>query len=261
MAIVNVTPDSFYPASRCQTPVTIEASIADAVENGADIIDIGGCSTRPGASVVSLEEEWERVKLGITSARRVSKEIILSVDTFRPEIARRTYEEIGQFLVNDISGCADQGMTLLAAKNALPVVVMHMRGTPETMHSMCGYDDVCSEVFSWLLARAEALEGDGLRRENIILDPGFGFAKTVEQNYALLASLDRLCGNGYEVLVGISRKSMITAPLAISPEDAGPCSQVLMFEALRKGARILRTHDTAQTIKTIQLFEMYDKGC
>ena len=210
MAIVNATPDSFYSASRTDDADSLERRIADVVAQGATIIDIGGYSSRPGADDVLLEEEWRRVDLAVGVARRVAPQTVVSVDTFRSEVVRRTVEKYGKIIVNDITaGEGDERMVATVAELDLPYVAMHMRGTPQSMQSKTGYDDVVAEVVDYLINRAAELERAGVRRENIILDPGFGFAKSVEQNYALLAGLSRLTVAGYPVLAGLSRKSMI----------------------------------------------------
>ena len=210
MAIVNVTDDSFYSESRAVDVASLERRIAEVVAQGATIIDIGGYSSRPGAVDVSLEQEWERVDLGVGVARGIAPHVAISVDTFRAEIVRRTVEKYGKIVVNDITaGEADDEMVDVVAQLDLPYVAMHMRGTPQTMQSQSEYNDVVAEVVEYLSQRAVELERRGVRRERIILDPGFGFAKSVEQNYALLASLSRVVAMGYPVLAGLSRKYMI----------------------------------------------------
>lgn len=258
MAIVNATPDSFYSASRTDDADSLERRIADVVAQGATIIDIGGYSSRQGADDVPLEEEWRRVDLGVGVARRVAPNVAVSVDTFRSEIVRRTVEKYGKIIVNDImAGEGDEQMIATVAALDLPYVAMHMRGTPQTMQSQTEYSDVVAEVADYLAAKAAELEQNGVRRENIILDPGFGFAKSVEQNYALLAGLSRLTAAGYPVLAGLSRKSMIYKVLESTAEDALAGTIALSWEALRQGATILRVHDVAEAV---QIVTIYDKG-
>ena len=258
MAIVNVTDDSFYSASRVVTVEAVERRIAEVVEQGATIIDIGGYSSRPGADDIDIETEWARVDLGVGAARRIAPQVAVSVDTFRAEIVRRTVEKYGAIIVNDITaGYGDERMVELVAELDLPYVAMHMRAEPKTMQSCTDYTDVVGEVFGYLKSRATELESRGVRRENIILDPGFGFAKSVKQNYQLLERLSDLCDAGYPVLVGLSRKSMIYKLLNTTPEDSLAGTVALNWEALRQGAKIVRVHDVAEAVKIVTI---YDKG-
>ena len=258
MAIVNVTDDSFYSASRVVTGEAVERRIAVVVEQGATIIDIGGYSSRPGADDIDIETEWARVDLGVGAARRIAPQVAVSVDTFRAEIVRRTVEKYGAIIVNDITaGYGDEHMVELVAELDLPYVAMHMRAEPKTMQSCTDYTDVVGEVFGYLKSRATELESRGVRRENIILDPGLGFAKSVEQNYQLLERLSDLCDAGYPVLVGLSRKSMIYKLLNTTPEDSLAGTVALNWEALRQGAKIVRVHDVAEAVKIVTI---YDKG-
>lgn len=258
MAIVNVTDDSFYSASRVVTVEAVERRIAEVVEQGATIIDIGGYSSRPGADDIDIETEWARVDLGVGAARRIAPQVAVSVDTFRAEIVRRTVEKYGAIIVNDITaGYGDEHMVELVAELDLPYVAMHMRAEPKTMQSCTDYTDVVGEVFGYLKSRAEELESRGVRRENIILDPGLGFAKSVKQNYQLLERLSDLCDAGYPVLVGLSRKSMIYKLLNTTPEESLAGTVALNWEALRQGAKIVRVHDVAEAVKIVTI---YDKG-
>ena len=263
MAIVNVTDNSFYSASRTMTIEAIESRIEQVVAEGATIIDIGGCSSRPGADVVPLETEWERVDIGVGVARRVASHIAVSVDTFRAEIVRRVVAKYGAVIVNDITaGEGDSAMFDTVAEAGLPYIAMHMRGTSQSMQSMTEYVDVTSEVTDYLLTRAAEAERCGVARENIILDPGFGFAKSVEQNYSLLASLSTLCKAGYAVLAGLSRKSMIYKVTDSTPEQSLAGTVALNWESLRQGATILRVHDVAEAVQIAKIFRIYsnDKG-
>ena len=258
MAIVNVTDDSFYSASRVVTVEAVERRIAEVVEQGATIIDIGGYSSRPGADDIDIETEWARVDLGVGAARRIAPQVAVSVDTFRAEIVRRTVEKYGAIIVNDITaGYGDEHMVELVAELDLPYVAMHMRAEPKTMQSCTDYTDVVGEVFGYLKSRAVELESRGVRRENIILDPGLGFAKSVEQNYQLLGRLSDLCDAGYPVLVGLSRKSMIYKLLNTTPEESLAGTVALNWEALRQGAKIVRVHYVAEAVKIVTI---YDKG-
>lgn len=258
MAIVNATPDSFYSASRTDDADSLERRIADVVAQGATIIDIGGYSSRPGADDVPLEEEWRRVDLAVGVARKIAPNVAVSVDTFRSEVVRRTVEKYGRIIVNDITaGEGDEQMIATVARFDLPYIAMHMRGTPHTMQSKTEYSDVVAEVTDYLATKAAELEQNGVRRENIILDPGFGFAKSVEQNYALLAGLSRVVELGYPVLVGLSRKSMIYKVLSSTAEEVLAGTVALNWEALRQGATIIRVHDVAEAV---QIVKVYDKG-
>lgn len=263
MAIVNVTNDSFYDISRVTDTQAVERRIAEAVAAGATIVDIGGYSSRQGADDVSLEDEWARVDMGVGAARRVAPEVALSVDTFRAEIVRRTVEKYGAVIVNDITaGEGDDRMFDTVAELGVPYVAMHMRGTPQTMQSKTEYKDVVTEVVDYLSSRATELQRRGVKSKNIILDPGFGFAKSVGQNYQLLAGLDRLCALGYAVLVGLSRKSMIYKVLDTTPQNALAGTTALNWEAMNRGATILRVHDVEPAVQIVKIFREYtdDKG-
>lgn len=261
MAILNITPDSFYSTSRNQTLSDIHSTITRATSEGATIIDLGGYSTRPGAEEVSTEEEWQRIDLGLRALRESEAEVVASIDTFRSEIVRRAYEEYGAFIVNDISaGEIDHAMVESVAKYSLPYIAMHMRGTPATMQSMTEYErGVVNGVVDYFRKRTAELESAGIHRKNIILDPGFGFAKTAEQNHELLAGIAELRALGYPLLIGVSRKSMIYKPLGITPEEALPGSLALAWEALRSGQAILRVHDVKETAQILKLANYYRK--
>ena len=208
MAIVNVTPDSFFAGSRTPDAEAIERRVREAADAGCDLFDVGGYSSRSGAAEVTSEEEWRRVEAGVAAVRRIAPTLPVSVDTFRAEVARRVLETFGPVIVNDISaGEMDPAIVDVVAEYDVPYIAMHMRGTPATMQGMTSYRDVVEEVVSYFRLRAEQLRRCGVRR--LILDPGFGFAKTLEQNYDLLRGLHNLCSLGYPVLAGVSRKSMI----------------------------------------------------
>lgn len=261
MAIVNVTDDSFYAASRNAGYDCLHTTISRHIADGASILDIGGYSSRPGAADIPLEEEWRRVDMGVGAVRcreDAGADIPISIDTFRSEIVRRTVERYGRVMVNDITGGdGDERMWQTVAELDLPYVVMHMRGTPRTMQQLATYDDVVQQVCDDLQAKAERLLACGLSPKRVVIDPGFGFAKTVEQNYALLHHLESVCRLGFPVLVGLSRKSMITRLLDIEPKDALCGTQVLCWEALRQGASILRVHDVRETMATVRMYETF----
>jgi dihydropteroate synthase len=267
MAIINLTPDSFYASSRHASYDVVREAVERAVSEGAMIVDLGGYSSRPGAEEVSVAEEWRRVEIGLQAVRDANVEVVVSIDTFRSEIVRRAYEGYGAFIVNDISaGEADSAMIATVAELGLPYVAMHMRGTPETMQSLTDYEaGVTQGVVEYFRERVKVLEAAGIARDNIILDPGFGFAKTVEQNYELLAGLKALRALGYPLLIGVSRKSMIYRALGITPQEALPGSLALAWEALRSGEAIVRVHDVAATYQVVELANYYkrvgyDKG-
>ena len=264
MAIVNVTPDSFYSGSRTTSTEDIVRRVERVIAEGATIIDIGGYSSRPNATEVSLEEEWERVRRGLEAVAKVGGGVAVSVDSFRAEIIRRAVEEFGEVIVNDISaGEQDAEMLGVVARYDLPYVAMHMRGTPQTMQSMTEYEGgVVAAVVEYFTERVEEIALAGVRRDRIILDPGFGFAKSTEQNYELLRDLDKLRALGYPLLVGLSRKSMIYKPLGITPEESLSGSLALAWEALRGGSAILRVHDVAETAQILRLNNIYrnDRG-
>ena len=264
MAIVNATPDSFYATSRTQSHDAVVKRVKEAVSEGAAIIDIGGYSSRPDAEDISLEEEWSRVEMAIRATREVSQDIAISVDTFRAEIVRRAVEQFGEVIVNDITaGLGDSEMLATVAELGVPYIAMHMRGTPQTMQQQTDYNNVVVEVANELIERLQAIEKAGIELKRVALDPGFGFAKTTEQNYELLAGLHRLASMGRPLLVGISRKSMIYKTLGITPEESLSTTQAVHWEALRQGATLLRVHDVKEAVETIKLYEKFienDKG-
>lgn len=261
MAIINVTPDSFYSGSRNLSAEDVGQRVRRAVGEGATILDIGGYSSRPGAAEVSLEEEWRRVDMGLAAARLIAPDAAVSVDTFRSEIVRRAVENWGAIIVNDISaGELDPEMLAAVAELGLPYIAMHMRGTPASMQQLTDYRrDIVSEVTDYFRSKIEEMTSAGIERHNIILDPGFGFAKTLEQNYELMHSLDRLVALDYPVLSGISRKSMIYRLLGITPEESLCGTAVLNWVSLEKGASILRVHDVREAVQVVKMFETYDK--
>ena len=248
MAIVNVTPDSFFAGSRTPDAEAIERRVREAADAGCDLFDVGGYSSRPGAAEVTSEEEWRRVEAGVAAVRRIAPTLPVSVDTFRAEVARRVLETFGPVIVNDISaGEMDPAIVDVVAEYDVPYIAMHMRGTPATMQGMTSYRDVVEEVVSYFRLRAEQLRRCGVRR--LILDPGFGFAKTLEQNYDLLRGLHNLCSLGYPVLAGVSRKSMIYKVLDTTPDRALAGTIALGWECLRQGAAILRVHDVREAVE------------
>lgn len=261
MAIVNVTPDSFYASSRNHSLEECRQSVERAVAEGATIVDIGGYSSRPGAADVSLEEEWSRVRIGLEAVKSIDRGVVVSIDTFRSAIVERAFSEYGEFIANDISaGEQDEAMASVVARCDIPYVAMHMRGDSSTMQSLTDYKGgVVADVKEYLWRRCEELQQRGIKRQNLIIDPGFGFAKSVEQNFELFRGMDSLRELGYPILVGVSRKSMIYKSLGITPEESLPGSLALAWEALRGGNAILRVHDVAQTVQVLRLANIYNK--
>lgn len=262
MAILNATPDSFYAASRTFDAEAMERRAAEAVAAGASIIDVGGYSSRPGAAEVAPDEEWRRVREGVAAVRRAAPRAAVSVDTFRSEVAARIIEEFGPVIINDISaGEQDGGMVAVAARYEVPYIATHMRGTPSTMQSLTDYGGGIAEaVADYFARRTRELTAAGIRPDRLILDPGFGFAKSTEQNFALLAGLHRLCGMGFPVLAGVSRKSMIWRTLDTTPDGALAGTVALGWECLRQGVSILRVHDVREAVDTVRLFGALRRG-
>lgn len=245
MGILNVTPDSFYASSRTPEPAQIERRIEQLLAEGADMIDIGAYSSRPGAYDVTEAEEIARLESGMKILRRINENIPVSVDTFRASVARVAIKSLGADIVNDISGGdLDAEMFATVAELKAPYILMHMRGTPATMQSMTDYSDVTADVVSALSLKMGKLEEMGVN--DVIVDPGFGFSKTVSQNYEMLRNLPQFCKVlARPVLVGVSRKSMFTRPLRITPAEALEATTAANTIALLNGASILRVHDVA----------------
>lgn len=251
MGIINATPDSFYSDSRMLDAHDIACKANEMAQQGADIIDLGACSTRPGAQVVDASEEIMRLNVAVKAVRQaVGDEILLSVDTFRASVARHCVEELGVDIINDISGGdLDPLMHSTVAQLQVPYVVMHMRGTPATMQQFTNYDDdVAAVVLEELARKVDALHQCGIN--DVIADPGFGFAKTVEQNYRIMSQLEVFHALDVPLLVGISRKSMIQRVLNCDAAHALNGTTVLNTIALMKGAHILRVHDVKAAVET-----------
>ena len=247
MGILNVTEDSFYAGCRAMDEEMVAARVRAVRDEGADCIDIGACSTRPGSEPVDEAIELSRLLEAIGIVRREWPDAAISVDTFRAAVAGKCVEA-GADIINDISGgTMDPDMMDLVADLRVPYILMHMRGVPATMQAHAEYDDVVADVIKELAFRIRDLRERGVC--DIIVDPGFGFAKDVRQNYRLLASLDEICRIGLPVLVGLSRKSMIWRPLGITPEEALPGTLALQTFALLHGASILRVHDVAAAVQ------------
>lgn len=253
MGILNVTPDSFYAGSRQADEAAVAQRIETILAEGGAIVDIGGYSSRPDAAEVTEEEEWQRIKPALKWMQRDFPEVPVSVDTFRSAIARRAVEEYGTAMINDISGgMLDARMFETIALLQVPYILMHMRGTPQTMQQHTDYDDLMEDIMLYFAQKVRALRQLGVN--DVILDPGFGFAKTLEQNYELMRSLSEFSIH-FEtpLLVGISRKSMIYKLLNATPEDSLNGTTVLNTYALLNGADILRVHDVKAATETIEI--------
>ncbi len=255
MGIINVTPDSFYAGSRVSGAEAVADRVARMRDEGADILDLGGYSSRPGADEVSAEEEYRRLAEGLEVIRRVWSDAVVSVDTFRADVAHKCVREWGADIINDISGGdLDPEMWDTVAELGVPYVLMHMRGNPQTMGTLTNYNDVSADTLTDLALKTAELRQRGVA--DVIVDPGFGFAKTVEQNYRLLSDLSEFRALGAPLLVGISRKTMIWKPLGIVPEQAGNGTTVLNTIALLNGADILRVHDVREAVEAVRLVEL-----
>lgn len=255
MGILNVTPDSFYESSRC---VDVQKAIERAkqiIDEGGDIIDVGAYSSRPGAEDVSEEEEIARLRSVLPLIRERYPDTIISVDTFRSRVARFVVEECGVDMINDIMGGeGDEDMFETVAQLKVPYILMHMRGTPQTMQNNTEYGNIMVEMITYFSEKIEKLRLLGVN--DVILDPGFGFAKSLEQNYNILKNLADIAQFKLPLLVGVSRKSMIYRPLNISPEESLIGTVALNTLSLTKGADILRVHDVKECVETIKIFEL-----
>lgn len=253
MGIVNVTPDSFYAGSRKQERISALDTARQMILEGAKIVDIGGYSTRPGAAEITIDEELERVLPIIQAIRSEFPSMAISIDTFRSEVAEKAILA-GANIINDVSGFEiDPKIVDIAAKHQVPYVLMHMRGTPGTMQSLTDYDNIFKEISLYFSQKIAHLQQAGVH--DIILDPGFGFAKTIEQNHHLLRHLETFQLFGKPVLAGLSRKSMIYKKLGISPEESLEGTIALNTIALLKGAKILRVHDVKEAKTLIDLLK------
>lgn len=255
MGIVNVTPDSFFAGSRIDGERALRTRLDELIREGAAIADLGAYSSRSGADEVSLEEEMKRLRPALQLLRDEYPALPVSVDTFRSEVAQMAVEEYGAAIINDISGGGlDPEMYRTVSRLQVPYILMHMKGDPQTMQSLTDYQDITLEVLDYFIKRIGQLLDLGLH--DIILDPGFGFSKTTEQSYELLAHLDTLTQTLRQpLLVGLSRKSMIYRPLGCTPEEALGGTTFLHALALERGAKILRVHDVRPAAEAITLYE------
>ena len=257
MGIVNVTPDSFFARSRVPAD-SVTARVSEMMAQGADIIDLGGYSSRPGADTVTAEEELARLVPAIAAIRERFPDIPVSVDTFRADVARECIAQ-GADIINDIGGGdLDPEMFGTIADLRVPYILMHMRGTPATMQSLTDYDDVVADVLRDLAFKTDRLHQLGVN--DVIIDPGFGFAKTVDQNYRLLAALGMFREIGCPVLAGVSRKTMIWKELGIHPDEALNGTTAINMIALMNGADILRVHHVRECAETVRLFCAYQRN-
>lgn len=252
MGILNVTPDSFYRGSRAFDADSTCLHAEKLISNGADMIDIGGYSSRPGAESVSPDEELRRIEQGINTVKKLSPTIPISIDTFRADVALKAVRDLGADIINDISGGAlDDKMLETVAETKTPYIMMHMRGTPANMQQFTDYNNVTAEVIEWLSRRLARFSLAGA--DDIIIDPGFGFSKTTAQNFEMLSHMELFSQLQRPVLVGVSRKSMIYKTLNITPDEALNGTTVLNTLALERGASILRVHDVSAARQAVEL--------
>lgn len=253
MGILNVTPDSFFDGGQYLSTDAVLIQVEKMLQNGAAFIDVGGYSTRPGAEVVTPEEEIKRVVPAIRRIMKAFPDALISIDTFRSEVARAAVEE-GACMINDVTGGdADAQMFATAGALRVPYILMHMRGTPQTKNQLTDYEDLLKDIASYFQQKIVALQQHGVK--DVILDPGIGFAKTVQQNFQLLQQLEYFRIFSQPKLIGVSRKSLIWKTLKITPEEALNGTSVLNTVALLKGASILRVHDVKEAVETIKLIQ------
>jgi dihydropteroate synthase len=254
MGILNLTPDSFFEGSRiAKNRDSILSAAGKMIQEGADFLDLGGYSTRPGATNISIQEELGRVVPAVELIRREFPEVLISVDTFRSTVAKESVSA-GADLVNDISsGNLDENMLPLVAQLGVPYIAMHMKGNPQNMQQQSNYSDILTEILYYFAEKVDLIKKLGIK--DVIIDPGFGFAKTVEQNFFLLKNLKSFEVLGFPLLAGLSRKSMIYKTLQIDPKNALNGTTALNMFALLQGANILRVHDVKEAKETIKLYE------
>jgi len=258
MGIVNVTPDSFSDGAAFHDPVLAVRHAVRLAEEGAEILDIGGESTRPGAEPVGADEEWRRVR-PVLAALRGKTDARISIDTYKPEIAAKAVA-LGAEMVNDVRGVRDGHMTALVAKERVPVVVMHMKGEPKTMQKSAAYGDVVGEVLAFLDARTRDLVAAGVDRQSILIDPGLGFGKRPEHNTEILRRLPDFGSLGYPILVGTSRKRFSGAVGGGGPDERLEASVAAAVLAVQNGADVVRAHDVAATAKALRIANAVVRG-
>ncbi len=258
MAILNLTPDSFYDGGRLKSDEELLRLVETDLEAGATFLDLGGYSSRPGATDVCEATEMARVIPAIATVKREFPEALISIDTFHSTIAEKAVQA-GACLINDISGGSrDEDMFQTVAKLQVPYIAMHMRGTPQTMQSLTEYKDLLQEINLYFSGRVNRLNALGVN--DIILDPGFGFAKTTAQNYFLLKNLPLLYHSELPILVGVSRKSMVYKPLHACADRALNATTAVHILALQQGASILRVHDVREAREAIKIFEVFESS-
>lgn len=256
MGILNVTEDSLYSGCRCTDREALDARIRQIVAEGAGIIDVGACSTRPGSEPVPPEVEMDRVLIAVDRVRSICDSIPISVDTYRSAVARRAIDEAGVELINDIaSGEMDGEMFPLIAETKVGYILTHIQGTPTTMQQAPHYTDMMSEILNFFAQRVMRLQQMGA--DNLVIDPGFGFGKTLEQNYEMLKNLRMFGEFGFPVLAGMSRKSMLNRLLGITPPEALEATQSVDTIALLNGAHILRVHDVLPAVQAVKIYKTY----
>lgn len=256
MGILNVTDNSFYEKSRCMSHEAIRQRAREIAVQGGDIVDLGACSTKPGSEPIAAQEEEERILQAIEIIREEAPGLPISIDTYRASVARAAIEKGNAEIINDIaSGEMDPEMLPLVAEKNIPYILTHIQGTPTTMQQNPQYEDLMAELIQFFSLKIMKLREMGA--SNLILDPGFGFGKTVEHNYAILRNLDLFHELGLPILVGVSRKNMIYRPLDVTPIEALPGTQVVNTIALLHGAHILRVHDVLPAVQAVRLAEKY----
>ena len=258
MGILNVTPDSFYSGSRMQTEEQIAARARQIIDEGASIIDIGAYSSRPDAEHISANEEMARLRTGLEIINRNHPGAIISVDTFRADVAAQCVKDYGVAIINDIAGGEmDSRMFPTVAELGVPYIMMHMQGTPQNMQKEPHYDNLMKDIFIYFARKVQQLRDLGAK--DIILDPGFGFGKTLEHNYELMSHLEEFHIFELPILVGVSRKSMIYKLLGGTPQNSLNGTAVLDTVALMKGAHILRVHDVREAVEAVRIIEKLRK--
>lgn len=254
MGVLNITPDSFYSGSRVNSDAEILKKASGMIESGADMLDVGAYSSRPGADNITEKEELERLIPALALLRKEFPSVILSLDTFRSSIAETGIKHFGVDIINDISGgLLDGKMYDIIEGYNIPYIIMHMKGNPQSMHINPVYNDVLADIIKWFSERKQELVHRGVR--DIIIDPGFGFAKTIDHNFILLNKLERFSVLELPLMVGLSRKSMIWKTLGISPDESLNGTVILNTVALMKGASILRVHDVGEAVQAVKLLD------
>lgn len=256
MGILNVTENSFYAKSQCHSQEQVRERAKTLIAEGADIIDIGACSTKPGSQPVTQEVELARLRETLSTVKDMDREIPISIDTYRAQVADSLIDEFGALIINDISsGEMDSRMFSVVAKHRVPYILTHIQGTPTDMQRNPHYEDVVQEVLSFFAERVDKLRAMGL--SDLIIDPGFGFGKSIDHNYTLLKNLDAFHSLGFPILAGVSRKSMIYKLLDSTPSEALLGTQTVDTIALLNGADIIRVHDVKPAVEAVRIVECY----